>query len=195
MTKVAIVYHSGYGHTKLQAEAVRDGAQGVEGTEVLFLTAQEAEADLDRLDDADAIIFGAPTYMGSASAPMKSFMDATSKPWFAQKWKDKVAGGFTNSGGLSGDKVQTLEQFVILASQHGMIWVPNALGNETQQEGWASGDPNGINRVSGFLGAMAQSENAEPGPNNPPKGDIKTARLYGERIAKAAQRWGRGKLD
>jgi NAD(P)H dehydrogenase (quinone) len=30
------------------------------------------------LDAADAIIFGAPTYMGSASAPFKAFMDATS---------------------------------------------------------------------------------------------------------------------
>ena len=38
MTTVAIVYHSGFGHTKLQAEAVRDGAAQVEGVEALLLT-------------------------------------------------------------------------------------------------------------------------------------------------------------
>ena len=58
---------------------------------------------LDRAGAADAIVFGAPTYMGGASAPMKAFIDATSKPWYARAWKNKLAGGFTNSGGYSGD--------------------------------------------------------------------------------------------
>ncbi len=82
MSKIAIVYHSGYGHTKVQAEAVaRD------------------------IDAADAIIFGAPTYMGSVSAPLKAFMEASSKAWMEQRWKDKIAAGFTNSGAQSGDKL------------------------------------------------------------------------------------------
>ena len=79
MTKVAIIYHSGYGHTKLVAEAVAEGAAGVDGVSVDLVTVEDATDDLDRFDDADAIIFGSPTYMGSASGPMKSFMDATSK--------------------------------------------------------------------------------------------------------------------
>ena len=29
MTKIAVVYHSGFGHTKLQAEAVARGAEEV----------------------------------------------------------------------------------------------------------------------------------------------------------------------
>ena len=193
MAKVAIVYHSGYGHTKLQAEAVRDGAAGA-GADVTLLTAEEGQERMDDLKDMDAIVFGAPTYMGSASAPMKAFMDATSKPWFAQAWKDKIAGGFSNSGSASGDKVNTLQGFAILAAQHGMIWVSTGMLNQTQDPDYEGKDEDAVNRLGGYLGPMAQSENAEPGPNNPPKGDIETAKRYGARIAHAAERWGSGKL-
>ncbi|MEM9233563.1 MAG: flavodoxin family protein [Pseudomonadota bacterium] len=194
MTKVAIVYHSGYGHTKIIAEAVRDGALKVEGVEVDLVAVEEATGDLDRFDEADAIIFGSPTYMGSASGPMATFMDATSKPWFQQKWKDKIAGGFTNSGSMSGDKLNTLHQFSTLAAQHGMIWVSLGMQNETAGEGMANGAPEGKNRLGAYIGPMAQSDNAEAGPDNPPSGDQETARLYGERVAKAAKRWGKGTL-
>jgi multimeric flavodoxin WrbA len=190
MTSIAIVYHSGYGHTKLQAEAVRDGAASVEGTEVTLLTAEEGQARMDELSSMDAIVFGSPTYMGSMSGPMKSFVDATSKPWFSQAWKDKVAGGFTNSGSPSGDKVSTLTAFAILAAQQGMIWVGQGEPNETASEEWSGDAKDAVNRLGGYLGPMAQSENAAPGPDNPPRGDIETARRYGKRIAEAAKRWG-----
>lgn len=194
MTKVAIVYHSGYGHTKLIAEAVQDGALNVEGTEVDLVTVEEAIDSMERFDDADAIIFGSPTYMGSVSGPMASFMDASSKPWFADKWKDKIAGGFTNSGSMAGDKLNTLQQFSILAAQQGMLWVSLGMKNGTAGGDMAPGAPEGLNRAGHYLGVGAQSDNSAPGPNNPSTGDQETARLYGERVAKAAKRWGKGSL-
>lgn len=42
MPRVAIVYHSGFGHTKLQAEAVEHGAVSMEGVETLLLSAEDA---------------------------------------------------------------------------------------------------------------------------------------------------------
>ncbi len=72
---VAVIFHSGYGHTARQAEAVRRGIERVAGASVLYLTSDEAQSRLDDVGLADAIIFGAPTYMGSASGPFKSFMD------------------------------------------------------------------------------------------------------------------------
>jgi len=81
-TSIAVVYHSGYGHTEVIAEAVAEGARSVEGVTVSVVTAGEIEtpdsAGLTQLDSADAMIFGAPTYMGSASAVFKTFMEATS---------------------------------------------------------------------------------------------------------------------
>ncbi|WP_370334571.1 NAD(P)H-dependent oxidoreductase [Parvularcula marina] len=194
MTKVAIIYHSGYGHTKLVAEAVAEGAAGVDGVSVDLVTAEDATDDLDRFDDADAIIFGSPTYMGSASGPMTTFMDATSKVWAEDRWKDKVAGGFTNSGSMAGDKFVTLQQFAVLAAQQGMIWVPLAMKNETNGPDMPAGDPKGLNRTGHYFGPGTQSDNAPAEKGNPPEGDIRTAQAYGERVAKAAIRWGTGPL-
>ncbi len=59
---------------------------------------EEAAERLDELDAADAIIFGCPTYMGSMSAGMKTFIEIAAKKWFTLAWKDKIAGAFTKSG-------------------------------------------------------------------------------------------------
>ena len=183
MTQVVIVYHSGYGHTAEQAKAVVRGAQKVAGTEVTLLTADEAQQQWDKLKAADAIIFGCPTYMGSASAPFKAFMDASSKAWFTRDWKDKIAAGFTKSGSQSGDNLSTLTQLVVFAMQHGMLWVGLDLlpGNNNSK-----GSVNDLNRLGGFLGAMAQS-NVDEGPEaGPIASDLLTAEYLGERVAQKA---------
>ena len=101
---IAIAFHSGYGHTLRQAEAVLAGAASVAGASAkLYPVDSLDEAQWAELDAADAILFGAPTYMGSASAKFKGFMDESSKRWFSHAWKGKVAGGFTTSASQSGD--------------------------------------------------------------------------------------------
>lgn len=177
--KVAIVYFSGYGHTERMAKAIVEGAEKA-GAEVTLLDAADAEPDDAALEDAHAIVFGSPTYMGSVGGVMESFFDKTSKLWFEQKWKDKIAGGFTNSGNLSGDKVTTLIRMATLAAQHGMIWV--GVGELADKE-------TGMNRLGGYFGAMARSGNAPPEEGNPPQEDLMTAHAYGRRIAEAARRW------
>ena len=187
--KVAIVYHSGYGHTKSVAEHVAKGAKDA-GAEVSLLNAEDLstpdKGPWDQLDAAHAIIFGAPTYMGSASAPMKAFMDATSKKWMTQEWKDKLAGGFTNSGSMSGDKLSTLQQFVILAGQQSMNWISLGLmpGNNSSK-----GSSEDLNRIGSYIGLMTQA-NVDEGPDTAPiSSDLRTAQHYGKRIAEAAKRW------
>lgn len=193
MTKIAVVYHSGYGHTAAVAEHVAKGAASAPGASVQLIKAEDlASPDAgpwDELAAADAIVFGAPTYMGSASAPMKQFMDASSKVWFGHGWKDKLAAGFTNSASWSGDKLSTLNQFAILAAQHGMIWVGTGMlpGNNT-----STASPDDINRVGAFLGLMTQA-NADQGPDvAPPESDRRTAELFGRRVAETAIRWRNG---
>ena len=189
MARVAVVFHSGYGHTKVQAEAVVKGASAIAGTEVTLIAVEEYEKHWGALDDADAIIFGAPTYMAGASAPFKAFLDATSARWAEQRWKDKLAAGFTNSAGANGDKLSTLQQFALFAMQHGMVWVGLGLlpGNHSSK-----GSPEDLNRLAGFLGAMAQS-NADQGADVvPPLSDRRTAEHLGSRVAQAALRWRQG---
>ncbi len=187
---VAIVYHSGYGHTAVVAEHVAKGAGEVHGVEASLYKAEDLanpdKGPWDLLLAADAIVFGAPTYMGSASAPFKQFADASSKVWFSQGWKDKLAAGFTNSGSWSGDKLNTLIQFVTLASQHGMNWVSLGMMPGFNKKG---STPEDLNRVGSYLGLMTQSNIDESPETAPVASDRKTAELFGRRVAEAAIRW------
>jgi NAD(P)H dehydrogenase (quinone) len=192
MASVYIVYHSGYGHTKLQAEAVHRGAASVADTRAEIRTTVEAAADLDELDQADAIIFGCPTYMGNMSAEMKKFVEAAARKWFTLARKDKIAGAFTNSSSFSGDKLNTLIGLVINAMQHGMIYVgtgmlPSANRPEDMQQ-ITGPSPEALNRVGSFTGPMSASFQVTP-PHAPVPGDIQTAEAYGKRIAEITRRW------
>lgn len=196
MIKVAIVYHSTYGHTKLQAEAVQTGASSVDGVDAQIMTAAEAIEKIDELDSADAIIFGTATYMGNISAEMKKFLEASVKKWFAAAWKDKIAGAFTNSSSFSGDKLNTLQGLVVFAMQHGMIWVGNGMfpsANDMDAMNSVEGPgPDTHNRVGSFIGPMSASFQVDP-PDAPAKGDIETAELYGKRVAEIAIQFSKGR--
>ncbi len=185
-TEVVVAYHSGFGHTKVLAEAVAEGAKENQSQTTLVAVDDPEQIDWQRLAEADAIIFGTPTYMGSVSAPFKAFMDASSKVWFEQGWKDKLAAGFTNSASYSGDKLNTLQQLSVYAAQHGMNWISLGLmpGNNSSQ-----GSPDDLNRIGSYLGAMAQSNADQDAELTPPQSDRDTARHLGKRVAEAAKRW------
>jgi NAD(P)H dehydrogenase (quinone) len=180
---VSIAYHSGYGHTAVLAEAVRDGAAEAGATVHFIKVDAITEADWELLDASDAIVFGSPTYMGTASGAFHQFAEATSKRWFTGAWLDKLAAGFTNSGSKSGDKSHTLQYFQTLAAQHGMHWVNLGL-----KPGWNSteGSENDLNRLGFFSGAGAQT-NSDEGPDGVHKADIATAEHLGRRIAETTR--------
>jgi NAD(P)H dehydrogenase (quinone) len=93
MSHTVVVYHSGYGHTRKQAEAVAKGAAGIAGAsaELVEINAegQLAEGAWEKLDAADAIVFGTPTYMGGPSWQFKRFADASSKAWFTRSGRTR----------------------------------------------------------------------------------------------------------
>lgn len=184
--KVAVAYHSGYGHTEVLAQAVAAGIENAGAVAITVSVADVEHINWDALNSADAIIFGSPTYMGSVSGPFKTFMDASSKIWMEGGWKDKLAAGFTNSASQSGDKLNTLIQLSIYAAQQGMNWVSLGLmpGNNSSQ-----GSPEDLNRIGSYLGAMAQSNADEGAEVTPPQADRDTAQALGARVATAAKRW------
>lgn len=192
MLKIGIIYHSGYGHTEKLAHHLKIGIDLADGVEAHLVTAKEASEQLDSLKDYDGMLFGAPTYMGSLSAEFKSFMEVSSSAWFVQDWKDKLAGGFTNSHSLAGDKQNALMQLFVFASQNGMNWVSLGLMNESAADDKQSGDEGLINRIGYSIGLVSQSENASP-DITPPPGDIKSAELFGKRFADAVLRWNTNK--
>ncbi|OBW96417.1 NADPH-dependent FMN reductase [Gallibacterium salpingitidis] len=180
MSKLAIVYFSGYGHTRKIAEAaVRPGVELVEIDQNGELT----EAQWQTLNQADAIVFGAPTYMGNAPWQFKKFADATSKIWFVRGWQDKVFGGFTNSASFNGDKQVTLISMQTLASQHGGIWVSLGLASANSK----AAQRTDINNLGGSVGALVQTP-ADASVEEIPQGDIETVKAYVARVQQIADK-------
>jgi multimeric flavodoxin WrbA len=179
--KIVIVYHSGYGHTKKVAEAVAQGSGG-------SLLAIDAEGNLpeggwEQLDAADAIVFGSPTYMGSVSWQFKKFADASSKAWFTQKWKNKLAAAFTNSASMNGDKLSTLHYLFTLSQQHSMLWV----GTGMMPSNSKAATRDDLNYVASSSGLMTTTP-SDASVDEMVAGDIATAKAFGVRVAEAAAR-------
>jgi multimeric flavodoxin WrbA len=184
MISLAVIYHSAFGHTKKLAEAVQTGAASVPNTTVHLISAEEAHEHWDEINACDALIFGSPTYMGAVSAGFKEFMDKSGNLWLKQRWKDKIAAGFTTSGSYNGDKLAVLQQMAGFAAQHGMIWI--SLGLQPGDAPEDGANTHVLNRLGSYLGAMARSVNDSP-EVTPPEGDIKTAQFLGRRVAELTQ--------
>ena len=186
---VSIAYHSGFGHTAVLAKSVREGAAAAGATVHLIPVDSITDDQWVLLDASDAIVFGSPTYMGTASSAFHAFAEATSKRFFTKAWRDKVAAGFTNSASKSGDKLNTLQFFTVLAAQHGMHWVNLGL-----HPGWntSTASENDVNRLGFFLGAAAQT-NSDQGAEGVHKADIATAEHLGRRVAETARTFAAGR--
>ena len=114
-----------------------------------------SDADWDTSMSPTASCSARATYMGNVSAAFQSFAEQTGRRCVNGTWRDKVAAGFTNSGGKSGDKLNTLVSLAVFAAQHHMHWVNLGLG-----PGWNSstGSENDLNRLGFLLGAGAQTD-------------------------------------
>ncbi len=180
MKKLAIIYHSGSGHTEHFAKLVLEGTRSNPAVSADLMTVEQATKSLEKLPEYDGFIFGSPTYMGNVSGPFKTFMDATGGLWMKQALSGRVAAGFTVSGSPSGDKLNTLISMTIFSAQHGMMWVGNPIIPESYQ---GVKDTEAANRLGSFLGAMAQAS-----PDSPEKsflpGDLKTATMFGANFAR-----------
>ena len=182
---VAVVFHSASGSTRQLARAVAAGAAAMPDVEVAM--AEIVGADiiegrfhntklLQHLDNADALIFGSPTYMGCVSAQFKAFSDATSELWANQSWANKIAAGFTIGANLSGDQLNTLQYLQVFASQHGMLWAGLDIpGNY---------DPERRNRLGAQSGLIAHSIDGVLDEK-----DLLAARYLGQRVALVGQKF------
>jgi NAD(P)H dehydrogenase (quinone) len=184
---VCIIYDSGAGHTKKQAVAIAEGVRSIPGADARLIAVSDGPVDWEALAASDAIIFGSPTYNGTVSARFKKFMeDSTRTAWVPQTWRNKIAAGFTNSGSMHGDKLNSLVTLALFAAQHGMVWVGLDLfpGKSSDE----------LNRVGGWLGAMAFSKDESP-ELSPIKSDLDTAQHLGKRVAKLSQQFVAGEKE
>ncbi len=179
MTRLAIIYHSGHGHTEFIARQVLEGARQVKGIEAHIVRAEDAATRPDDLVQYDGLVLGSPTYLGGVSGPFKTFMDATGRLWSRQGLRGRLAAGFTVSSLPAGDKQSTLLSMFVFAMQHGMLWMGNPILPEQH-----AGVPydEAANRLGSWSGFMAQAGHSAPADAFVP-GDVKTARMFGRNFA------------
>jgi len=189
MPVISIVFSSETNHTRRMAEAILEGCSTQKGViaELYEITEDDFRGSrwnndslLAALDRSDAIIIGSPTFMGTVSTKIKAFMEATVSRYISGAWDEKLASGFTISGGAAGDKFNTLSTIATFAMQHNMIWVGLGCNKFNKKEG--------INEAGHYYGATGQAQ-PEDDPNiKPDIVDLNSGRFLGQRLAKLSAR-------
>jgi flavodoxin I len=118
MLKLLIIYYSQTGNTEKMAKAVEEGAKSVVG---IYVEMKYYVRPLE-LKEADAIIFGIPTYYHDMGIDMKNLLEGVSKEEINLTGKVGAAFG---SYGWSGEAPNMLVE--IMKNQFGMDVVEPAL--------------------------------------------------------------------
>ena len=176
MAHIIIVAHLDSQHSRQLAHRIREG---VESTGNLCTIVDVDKMNYDILLGSNAIIFGCPTIMGSASAAFKAFMEDTYDKFNEQVFKNKFAAGFTYGAAVSGDKFHTLQELCNFASQHSMHWISQ--GNIRENEAVNANVP--INSLNSYLGNMSQYINGIYGQEF-----METAYYFGRRVGATVYR-------
>ncbi|MFE6073090.1 NAD(P)H-dependent oxidoreductase [Paenibacillus sp. NPDC057886] len=107
---IYIVFDSEGGHTRALAESIAAGAASVHGATVHLHSTEEA--DIYKLVEMDAIIWGCPGHFGSISSSLKKWIDKLGYLWAEGKLVDKVGAVFctiaTEHGGLESTLIHLL---------------------------------------------------------------------------------------
>ena len=201
MARVQVVFYSMYGHIYQMAEAIAEGARSVQGTEVELyqvpeLVPEEAlvrtgakqareafahipTATVDRLTEADAILFGTPTRYGNMAAQMRNFLDQTGRLWVQGAFVGKIGSVFASTSTQHGGQETTITSFHTTLLHLGMIIVgcPYAEQRLLNMDEITGGTPYGATTLSGGDNKRQPSEN-----------ELAIARYQGRHVADIARR-------
>lgn len=196
---IKIIFHSLYSHTFRLAEAIAVGAGEVPGAKVELLQVAETLpdsiidkmgaagarktfahvplAEVGRLSEADAIIFGSGTRFGSAAAQMQAFFDATGALWNTGALVGKVGGVFTSTASQHGGQETTLINMQTFLFHQGMVvvGVPYAASELLNMKEITGGSPYGASTITDTQGQRLPSAN-----------ELTIARFQGKHTAQVA---------
>jgi NAD(P)H:quinone oxidoreductase type IV len=196
MAKIQVVFYSMYGHVYRLAEAVAQGARQVPNTEVTLYQVPELVpekeleksgakaarktfahilvAKVDKLANADAIIFGTPTRFGNMCAQMRNFLDQTGSLWMKGTLIGKVGSVFASTGTQHGGQETTITSFHTTLLHQGMIvvGVPYSQQGLLNMKEITGGTPYGATTLAGADGSRQPTEN-----------ELTIARFQGKHVA------------
>jgi NAD(P)H dehydrogenase (quinone) len=201
---VQVIFYSMYGHVHTMAEAVAEGARGVEGANVSLYQVAELVpdaalertgakqarqafahipiADPKQLADADALIFGTPTRFGNMAAQMRNFLDQTGGLWARGALINKVGSVFTSTGTQHGGQETTITSFHTTLFHLGMIvvGVPYSCQELTNMNEITGGSPYGAGTLAGGDGSRQPTAN-----------ELAIARFQGKHVAEITRKLSR----
>ena len=195
--KVQVIFYSMYGHIYKMAQAVVEGAKQVSGVEVSLYQVAELVPDdvlekygakvakarfanvpvaaVDKLAEADAIIFGTPTRFGNMAAPLKYFLDGTATLWVSGALVGKPAGVFTSTQTIHGGQETTLVSMMLPLLHHGMLIVGIPYTERALNTTRGGGTPYGASHVAASEDSTALTEDEK-----------ELAQTLGRRVAELA---------
>jgi NAD(P)H dehydrogenase (quinone) len=197
MTKVLVLYHSAYGHLERMAEAVAEGARGVDGVEVDIKRVPEtapleiARAAGFKLDQAapiaevadlanyDAVIVGVGTRFGRIASQMAAFLDQAGGLWASGALNGKVGSAFVGTASQHGGQETTLFSVITNLLHFGMVVVglPYSFQGQMRLDEITGGSPYGATTIAGGQGQRLPSAN-----------ELEAARFQGRHVAEVAKK-------
>lgn len=181
MTKVAIIYYSGYGAVHAMAQrAARTAEQA--GAEVRLRhvaetapreavesqdawkahvdeVADQPTATPDDIDWADVVLMGSGTRYGHVTSQLQSYIDTLGPLWGQGKLADKVYSAFTASQTLHGGQETTLQAMHTTFAHFGGIIVPPGY-TDPIKFGATDGNPYGVGKVTGAGSELSDDDHA-----------------------------------
>jgi NAD(P)H dehydrogenase (quinone) len=194
MTKVLVLYYSGYGHVETLAEAIAEGAGEVDGAEVtvkrvpelvpeevarksgMKLDQRAPIAEPSELADYDAIVFGTPTRFGNMASQMRNFLDQTGGLWMQGALIGKVGSVFASTSTQHGGQETTITSFHTTLLHQGMVivGVPYSHKGLNEMDEISGGTPYGATTLAG------------DGSRVPSANELDIARFQGRHVAEIA---------
>ncbi|MCU7904895.1 MAG: NAD(P)H:quinone oxidoreductase [Candidatus Thiodiazotropha sp. (ex Epidulcina cf. delphinae)] len=166
MAEVLILYYSRHGATAEMARLIARGVEEVPGVDAKLRSAPEVstlcEATQDSipdsgapyvneadLGDCDGLILGSPTRFGNMAAPMKYFLDTTSRLWMNGALIGKPAAVFTSTSSLHGGQESTLLSMMLPLLHHGMLLLGIPYSETALLHTGSGGTPYGASHLAG----------------------------------------------
>ncbi len=166
MLKILIIYFSRHGSTAQMAEQISLGVDSNPACEsvvrclpeVSTSTEQTAAeipesgvlyADINDLEYCDGLIIGSPGYFGHMAAPLKYFLDQTTRLWLSGALIDKPAAVFTSTSSQHGGQESVLLSMMQPLLHHGMLISGVPYSEKALNQTSTGGTPYGASHVAG----------------------------------------------
>jgi NAD(P)H dehydrogenase (quinone) len=190
MAEILILYYSRHGATAEMANQIARGVEEIpkvtarlrtvpevstvcEATEEEIPTKGALYASMDDLQECQGLVLGSPTRYGNMAAPMKYYIEQTSRLWMSGALIGKPASVFTSTSSMHGGQESTLISMMLPLLHHGMLLLGVPYSETNLLHTASGGTPYGSSHLAGPDSKLPLSEEEKA-----------ICRTQGRRIAK-----------